>query len=71
MCKRLAYFIKEDMQMEMHKKKNSTLVVKEMQIKAPVRVYYTPALEWQKRNKSDILALTTSHCDYGHVSLFQ
>lgn len=47
MGKRSAYFIKEDMQMgNMHKKKYSTFVVKEMQIKATVRVYYTLALEW-------------------------
>lgn len=57
MGKRSAYFIKEDMQMgNMHKKKYSTLVVKEMQIKATVRVYYTLALEWRKCNKTDIFS---------------
>lgn len=43
----------------MHKKKYSTFVVKEMQIKATVRVYYTLALEWWKCNKTDIFS--TNH----------
>lgn len=56
MGKRLAYFVKEDMQMEnMHKKKIFS-ISKEMQIKATVRVYYTLTLEC---NKTDIFS--TNH----------